>query len=106
VEATRCALNHTANTRPPPSGAPFNAVGIDLVICRNMLVERREAHDRRSGGEPTGSFTWGEGDKLARRRQPALHVDRESSASPFVQSAASGAARDAGVGAATPGPDR
>ncbi len=68
VEVKRCVFNHTANTSPQPSGVQFNVVGIDFVICRNVLVEDCEAHENTSGGEPAGFFAWGENYKFLRCR--------------------------------------
>ncbi|WP_437759056.1 right-handed parallel beta-helix repeat-containing protein [Sorangium sp. So ce1389] len=68
VEVKRCVFNHTANTSARPSGVQFNVVGVDFVICRNVLVEDCEAHDNTSGGEPAGFFAWGENYKFLRCR--------------------------------------
>ncbi|WP_437681036.1 right-handed parallel beta-helix repeat-containing protein [Sorangium sp. So ce131] len=68
VEVRRCVFNHTANTSAQPSGVQFNVVGVDFVICRNVLVEDCEAHDNTSGGEPAGFFAWGENYKFLRCR--------------------------------------
>jgi hypothetical protein len=68
VEVKNCAFNHTANSSPEPSGVQFNVVGIDFVICRNVVVSDCEAHDNTSGGEPAGFFAWGENYKFQRCR--------------------------------------
>jgi parallel beta-helix repeat protein len=68
VEVKRCVFNRTANTSAQPSGVQFNVVGVDFVICRNVLVEDCEAHDNTSGGEPAGFFAWGENYKFLRCR--------------------------------------
>jgi parallel beta-helix repeat protein len=68
VQVNQGVFNHTANSSPEPSGVQFNVVGIDFVICRNVLVEDCEAHDNTSGGEPAGFFAWGENYKFLRCR--------------------------------------
>ena len=68
LQVKNCVFNRTANTSPQPSGVQFNVVGIDFVICRNVLVEDCEAHDNTSGGEPAGFFAWGENYKFLRCR--------------------------------------
>ncbi|MBW4639256.1 MAG: right-handed parallel beta-helix repeat-containing protein [Gloeocapsa sp. UFS-A4-WI-NPMV-4B04] len=68
LQVKNCVFNHTANTSSKPSGVQFNVVGIDFVICRNILVEDCEAHDNTSGGEPAGFFAWGENYKFVRCR--------------------------------------
>jgi parallel beta-helix repeat protein len=64
VEVINCVFNRTANTSPQPSGVQFNVVGIDFVMCHNVLVKDCEAHDNFSGGEPCGFFAWGENYKF------------------------------------------
>ncbi|WP_438019956.1 right-handed parallel beta-helix repeat-containing protein [Sorangium sp. So ce315] len=68
VEVKGCVFNRNANTSAQPSGVQFNVVGVDFVICRNVLVEDCEAHDNTSGGEPAGFFAWGENYKFLRCR--------------------------------------
>lgn len=68
VEVKGCVFNRNANASPLPSGVQFNVVGVDFVICRNVLVEDCEAHDNTSGGEPAGFFAWGESYKFLRCR--------------------------------------
>jgi hypothetical protein len=60
VEIRQCSFHRTSNRSSQPSGVQFNVVGIDLVQCRNVLVQDCEAHDNTSGGEPAGFFAWGE----------------------------------------------
>lgn len=64
VEVKNCVFNRTINSSPEPSGVQFNVVGIDFVMCRNVLVADCEAHDNSSGGEPGGFFAWGENYKF------------------------------------------
>ncbi len=59
-----CVFNRTVNSSPEPSGVQFNVVGIDFVMCRNVLVTDCEAHDNTSGGEPGGFFAWGQNYKF------------------------------------------
>lgn len=59
-----CVFNRTINSSPEPSGVQFNVVGIDFVMCKNVLVTDCEAHDNSSGGEPGGFFAWGENYKF------------------------------------------
>jgi parallel beta-helix repeat protein len=61
-------FHQNANASTQPSGVQFNVVGIDIVICRNVLVRDCEAHDNTSGGEPAGFFAWGENIKFLRTR--------------------------------------
>src|SRR6185312_15364569 len=61
-------FHQNANASARPSGVQFNVVGIDIVICRNVLVEDCEANDNTSGGEPAGFFAWGENIKFLRSR--------------------------------------
>lgn len=68
IEVKDCIFNATNNTSPEPSGVQFNVVGIDFVMCRNVLVENCEAHDNTSGGEPAGFFAWGENYKFVNCR--------------------------------------
>ncbi len=68
LQVKGCVFNNTANTSSKPSGVQFNVVGIDFVICRNVLIEDCEAHDNTSGGEPAGFFAWGENYKFVRCR--------------------------------------
>ncbi|WP_438029307.1 right-handed parallel beta-helix repeat-containing protein [Sorangium sp. So ce233] len=74
VEVKQCVFNHNANTSAQPSGVQFNVVGVDFVICRNVLVEDCEAHDNTSGGEPAGFFAWGENYKFLRCRANRNHT--------------------------------
>ncbi|HBO38231.1 MAG TPA: right-handed parallel beta-helix repeat-containing protein [Pasteurellaceae bacterium] len=60
IEIKDCIFNSTNNTSSKPSGVQFNVVGIDFVMCRNVLVENCEAHNNTSGGEVAGFFAWGE----------------------------------------------
>lgn len=83
VEVKGCVFNHTANTSPQPSGVQFNVVGIDFVICRNVLVDDCEAHDNTSGGEPAGFFAWGENYKSVRCRANRNHTLKGSRACGF-----------------------
>lgn len=68
VEVKNSVFNRTVNSSPKPSGVQFNVVGIDFVMCRNVLVENCEAHDNSSGGEPGGFFAWGENYKFVNCR--------------------------------------
>ena len=68
IEVRNCRFHQNANSSPQPSGVQFNVVGIDIVICRNVLVEDCEAHDNTSGGEPAGFFAWGENIRFLRCR--------------------------------------
>ena len=61
-------FNSTVNSSPQPSGVQFNVVGIDFVMCRNVLVADCEAHENSSGGEPAGFFAWGENYKFVNCR--------------------------------------
>jgi hypothetical protein len=56
LEVKNGRFHQNANTSAQPSGVQFNVVGIDIVICRNVLVEACEANDNTSGGEPAGFF--------------------------------------------------
>ena len=58
----------TSNASPKPTGVQFNVVGIDIVICRNVLVEGCEANYNTSAGEPAGFFAWGKNYKFLRCR--------------------------------------
>jgi parallel beta-helix repeat protein len=68
IEVRNGRFHQNANSSAQPSGVQFNVVGIDIVICRNVLVEDCEAHDNTSGGEPAGFFAWGENIKFSRSR--------------------------------------
>jgi parallel beta-helix repeat protein len=83
VQVKQCVFNHTANSSPEPSGVQFNVVGIDFVICRNVLVEDCEAHDNTSGGEPAGFFAWGENYKFLRCRAHRNHTQTGNRACGF-----------------------
>lgn len=74
VEVKGCVFNRNANESAQPSGVQFNVVGVDFVICRNVLVEDCEAHDNTSGGEPAGFFAWGENYKFLRCRANRNHT--------------------------------
>jgi len=64
VTVRHSVFNRTVNSSPQPSGVQFNVVGIDFVMCRNVLVADCEAHENSSGGEPAGFFAWGENYKF------------------------------------------
>ncbi|MEI6559524.1 MAG: right-handed parallel beta-helix repeat-containing protein [Rhodospirillaceae bacterium] len=59
-----CVFSSTANSSPKPTGVQFNVVGVDIVICRNVLVENCEANYNTSAGEPAGFFAWGKNYKF------------------------------------------
>lgn len=64
VTVKHSVFNRTVNSSAQPSGVQFNVVGIDFVMCRNVLVADCEAHENSSGGEPAGFFAWGENYKF------------------------------------------
>lgn len=68
VTVRHSVFNRNANSSPQPSGVQFNVVGIDFVMCRNVLVANCEAHENTSGGEPAGFFAWGENYKFVECR--------------------------------------
>ena len=68
LQVRNSRFHQNANASAQPSGVQFNVVGIDVVICRNVLVEDCEANDNTSGGEPAGFFAWGENIKFLRTR--------------------------------------
>lgn len=74
VQVKHSVFNRTVNSSPQPSGVQFNVVGIDFVMCRNVLVADCEAHDNTSGGEPAGFFAWGENYKFVNCRAHRNHT--------------------------------
>jgi len=68
VEVSDCRFNGTSNTSPQPSGVQFNVVGVDLVVCHEVIVRDCEADGNHSGGEPAGFFAWGENYRFERCR--------------------------------------
>lgn len=59
VRVEDCVFNETANTSSQPSGVQFNVVGIDYVVCEDVVTARCDASFNSSGGEPGGYFAWG-----------------------------------------------
>jgi parallel beta-helix repeat protein len=83
LEVKNGRFHQNANASAQPSGVQFNVVGIDIVICRNVLVEDCEANDNTSGGEPAGFFAWGENIKFLRSRANRNFTQRGNRACGF-----------------------
>ncbi len=83
LEVRKGRFHQTANSSAQPSGVQFNVVGIDIVICRNVLVADCEANDNTSGGEPAGFFAWGENIRFLRARASRNFTSRGNRACGF-----------------------